>query len=690
MEEKIDIELLEKSKETLQEYLRSVTTNSGVCVIQHRAKVKRSDPNALLAQNIIDKFGLTLAEMHFLIVKKNLEDLHIYCEVCGKRAPKLINDKRFCSVKCMHQSEDYQRAIKEGLEAKRREIEEIKKSILANIKKETDDFNFSDMKSRSEELGNYFLSLSKTPGLINISPHRKALVEKNPTAIFVEQMMYKYDLSLDELYFLFKSGFTKSLFCKTCGKRLKNITKDHCSLRCSKLDPEVQAKFESTSMERYGTTNPAKSEEIQEKIKETNLERYGVGHTWQAEEVKAKIRQTWLENYGVTNPNQNPEVRQKIMTTNQERYGVDFTFQAEGIKAKIYDKVSLIRRKKKYPILTEWLKRKNIQMLTPYKEYLTADILKFKCLACGEEFEREYSTYIQYRIICDKCYKDKRSEAEGEIYQYVKDLLPGEEIIKNGRTLLDGLELDMYIPSKRFAIEYDGTYWHSANLRGIDPEYHLKKTELCNRKNVQLIHIFENEWLHKKEIVKSIIASRLGIYERKIFARKCVVKELTDKEYQTFLELNHLQGYAFASRRLGLFFDDELIACMGIGKSRFESEKTELIRFCAKIGVIVIGGLSRLLKHSNATEMISYVDRRYFSGSGYEEAGFKLIGITRPGYIYIKNEQVLSRYACQKHLLSGILGDQYNSELTELENMTNSGYYQVFDCGMLKFKYSDK
>ena len=43
---------------------------------------------------------------------------------------------------------------------------------------------------------------------------------------------------------------------------------------------------------------------------------------------------------------------------------------------------------------------------------------------------------------------------------------------------------------------------------------------------MDLIHVFEDDWLYKKEIVKSMIASRLGIYKEKIFARKCQIKEI--------------------------------------------------------------------------------------------------------------------------------------------------------------------
>ena len=78
------------------------------------------------------------------------------------------------------------------------------------------------------------------------------------------------------------------------------------------------------------------------------------------------------------------------------------------------------------------------------------------------------------------------------------------------------------MPDYKFGIEFDGLYWHSNIYK--DNDYHLNKTELCEKENIQLLHIFEDEWVNKKEIVKSIIKSKLNIFENKIFARKCLKK----------------------------------------------------------------------------------------------------------------------------------------------------------------------
>ena len=62
-----------------------------------------------------------------------------------------------------------------------------------------------------------------------------------------------------------------------------------------------------------------------------------------------------------------------------------------------------------------------------------------------------------------------------EIVNFIKSL--NIKVDENNTTILNGKELDIYIPSHNVAIEYDGLYWHSEQF--INDDYHLIKTELC-------------------------------------------------------------------------------------------------------------------------------------------------------------------------------------------------------------------
>ena len=101
---------------------------------------------------------------------------------------------------------------------------------------------------------------------------------------------------------------------------------------------------------------------------------------------------------------------------------------------------------------------------------------------------------------CPKCGRSI-STAEDEIYEFIRHDLGIDGVRKRDRKILDGCELDLYIPSRQVAIEYNGLRWHSSAF-GKDENYHLNKTRQCAEKGISLVHIFEDEWLTDKDQVK--------------------------------------------------------------------------------------------------------------------------------------------------------------------------------------------
>lgn len=333
-----------------------------------------------------------------------------------------------------------------------------------------------------------------------------------------------------------------------------------------------------------------------------------------------------------------------------------------------------------------------VEILTPYEEHLISDLIKYKCKDCGLEFEAPYKalhTVSHTKIYCPSCVNLNISVPEKILSDFVASLVGLNNIVKNSFTVLDSRkQLDVYVPSKKLAIEYNGVFWHCTENK--TKTYHIEKTLECKEKGIRLIHVFENDWRNKEDIVKSIISSALNIYKETIYARKCEVKNLSEEEYRNFLNNNHIQGYCRSKIKLGLFYNNELVSCVGISKFRYGDEETEdmeLIRFCNKLNTKVIGSLTKLIKHSKIKNLISYVDLNYFDGSGYEKCGFKLLSRTKPGYFYVKNIiDVFTRERCQKHKLPELLGDKFDPNLTETENMLNNGYLKIYGCGNLKYK----
>ena len=275
-----------------------------------------------------------------------------------------------------------------------------------------------------------------------------------------------------------------------------------------------------------------------------------------------------------------------------------------------------------------------------------------------------------------------RSRVEDEIFKFIKSIYHGK-VIHDDRSLIKPLELDIYIPDKKVAIEYNSVYYHSQ----LGKEYHLMKTEKCLENGVRLIHIFEWEWLNNRDICESIIKSALGIYDDIIYARKCSIKEVPSHEARQFLDINHIQGKINSSYRLGLYFNDELVQLICLGKSRFKKDEIELLRMCTKLNTQVIGGFSRLIHHIPYMTIISYLDRSKFDGNGYKKVGFEVVSKSSPSWFYIKNDKVMNRISAQKHKLQKLLGDKFDSNKTESQNMIDNGWLQVYDCGTIKMKY---
>lgn len=273
-----------------------------------------------------------------------------------------------------------------------------------------------------------------------------------------------------------------------------------------------------------------------------------------------------------------------------------------------------------------------------------------------------------------------KSQLEQEVYDYVCSL--GVSCEHNTKQVILPYELDIYVPGHSLAIEFNGIYWHSSGTKEDDKrlsKYHLDKTELCESKGIHLLHIFESEWIDpiKKEIWKSVIKNKLGLSKR-IYARKCELKDIDKQLANEFVEQNHLQGKCPGSIYKGLFYNNELVQVAVLGKTRYNNNyDLELLRLCSKIGHTVVGGASRLL---NGLSFISYANRRWSQGNVYNKLALTYIGTTEPCYYYVVKDKLYHRSSFMKHKLKDKL-NYFNPKLTEVENCYNNGLRRIWDCG---------
>lgn len=284
---------------------------------------------------------------------------------------------------------------------------------------------------------------------------------------------------------------------------------------------------------------------------------------------------------------------------------------------------------------------------------------------------------------CPNCQKNIISHYEIEICNMLDKM--NVAYIHNDRNIIRPKELDVYIPSLKIAIEFDGIHWHSDSTKNIEKE------KLCEDRGIRLIDIFENEYDFKK--VNSLLQS-LAHASEMIYARKCILKELPNEEYMNFCNENHIQNYAAAKVRLGLFYNGELIQIMSFSKPRFNKKyEWEIIRECTKCGYGVVGGKEKLFKNFvrlyDPRSIISYCDKRYFTGESYLKLGMKQLPDTSSSYVYAKyNCATRSRYMCQKQNLKKWL-KTYDSSLSQYDNMIAAGYSRMYDFGQHVFEWTN-
>lgn len=296
---------------------------------------------------------------------------------------------------------------------------------------------------------------------------------------------------------------------------------------------------------------------------------------------------------------------------------------------------------------------------------------------------------------CPKCAMNGASKEEGDLYNWLIDLLGSVSISKKNRNILpNNYELDIYIFKKNIAIEFDGLFWHSEKSPGKkDENYHLWKTEECQKKGIRLVHIFEDEWLLHEELVKDKLSYILGCSKdkKKIGARKCEIREIYKPDSDTFLEKNHIQGKANASVYLGAFYQGKLVSVMLFKKTGKEGEY-ELNRFASDIQYVIQGIASKLLKYfikmGMAKSIISFADRRWTDEKSnlYTKLGFKKVGYVRPTYWYTKNLRRIHKFNFRKQILCKKYPDVCNMSMTELEMTKKLGWYRIYDCGLIKYE----
>ncbi len=478
-------------------------------------------------------------------------------------------------------------------------------------------------------------------------------------------------------------------YCKECNKETEFISlgqgyKSYCGDPCP-TNKHLGENLKQSCIDKYGVSNYSKVENIKEKKKKTFLKNYGKENIFSTDEFKEKNKKIMFEKYGVEHISQSSKIKQKIKETCIKKYNVIHHMKVASIKKKVKNSFNKNYLKKLYVYLN------NLNLILIDNYIPGKDVsLKFQCKKCNTIFESTWWNVFQGCGRCNVCFpkKEFNSYAQQELIEFIQSL--NLNYTYNDRTIITPKELDIYIPDKKIAIEFNGLYWHSEQNLNEAQKYHNNKTNSCLEKDIQLIHIFEDEWIFKKDIVKSRLKQILNVNNtQKIHARKCTIKEIDSKIKNEFLEKFHIQGKDNSIIKLGAFYNNELIAVMtfshgNISKGSISLEQIyELNRFCSNYNYHIPGIASKLLKYFkcnyNWTEIFSYADRRWSKGNVYYKLGFQFDSITKSNYWYIKDYKRIHRFSLRKK-------GYEDKDIPEWVLRKQQGYYRIWDCGNLKFK----
>ena len=320
-----------------------------------------------------------------------------------------------------------------------------------------------------------------------------------------------------------------------------------------------------------------------------------------------------------------------------------------------------------------------------FRDWMTLE----RRLALREASKKSYdlktdSEKIMHRLNCKRAVAGGVSVGERELLEFVRSCVDAE-VIGSCNDVIPGKELDIYIPSKHLAIEYNGVWWHCDRV--MDKYDNYQKYVLCQRNGIRLIQIWECDWVTKRVQVEALLRSVLGV-SRRIYARDCSIGFVSAFEKDTFLDVHHMQGADKSSLAVGLKFGEELVAVMTFRRSR-NNKDFELSRYCGE----VVGGFSRLLKYSipmlkeiGISELISYSDNMLFSGDTYKLNGWELVSELSPDYRIFYKGRIYHKSTWRKEFIKQRFPEFKDSNLTEWQMEDTVKALRIWDCGKKKWK----
>jgi len=499
---------------------------------------------------------------------------------------------------------------------------------------------------------------------------------------------YLWTNDMKEKIYCFYNSINEQNTCYNCHRPTKfhGYTYGYakfCCPSCAQLDTEVRQKQSDSCVAKYGDNY---TQEFILRGQLTKQKKYGDAKY----NNTSKMKQTMIERYGVDNPQKSDIFKEKSKQTCLKKYGVEYALQRPEFLEEAHKRqLNLI-------------KINHPDIISKNGDMLTCKCPDDQCTLCKEKcYNILYNTFYQRKYVYDICPCIKKvplnssvqNNKNTNIEAFVRSVLDEYHIEyrANVRDVIFPLELDIYIPNHNIAIECNGVYWHDSNH--VENNYHHKKFQKCIEKNIQLLSIWEDQMYNSPDIIKSIILSKFGIYGKRIYARKCEIKNVSNIDAKQFLNDNHLQGFVNSKIQLGLYYEDELVSIMTFGRGRKilkSNEEWELYRYCNKQNIQIIGGASKLFDYFintyNPKTIISFSSNDISNGNLYVQLGFDKIRESI-SYWYIIDHKRYHRCSFSKHKLVKM---GYDESKTEKEITQENNFLRIYDSGQILWRYTNK
>ena len=446
--------------------------------------------------------------------------------------------------------------------------------------------------------------------------------------------------------------------CKCgCGNKVSSWIHNYLPYHANKCK-DVQAKKALTLQKHYGgdIINPSQSSVINEKKKQTYMKHYGAEHYMSSEKGLAEYKKNLKETTGYENNYQRPKsiasVKETWKTNREERIQKRKVTQKENF----YNYIKNEKYKGIFELLFTQEEYKGVMHKYP-----------LKCKKCGNILNLELLAGLKCRICNPSLISIGNSQEEIDLVNYINSL--GINLISQDRTEIYPLEIDIYCPDYKVGIELDGLYWHSEINGEKSVNYHKNKTDKCNNKNIQLIHIFEDEWVNKQKIVKANLKHLFNKERYKISADKYEIRSVNSELYDKFLEKYHILGKDNSAIKLGAYYKNRLIAVMSCIKT---PNNHIIINRVAQVFNFAIEDMHKhfikYIENNYDFSILSIaIDLRWCNGNNYIKNGFKLVHTTAPSFSYIKGNN--TRLIRQKFTVE------------EWKSFKDLEYDRIWDCG---------